>query len=505
MPWHRELRLLFPAEDGRPERTEWIEAVGTPQLTAEDNVLWHGFISLITKRKKLEEQLIRQAYHDTLTDLPNRALFHDRLAHAIPRAQRSGRQIAVLYMDLDGFKDINDGWGHAAGDELLRVLAARITSGLRAGDTVARLGGDELVVIAEGLKHANQAAVIAAKLRSLFHQPIPVEQQQFMVHTSIGISIYPTDGTTAETLLQRADAALYLAKEMGGNQWVFFSPELQNSATERTIITAELKQAIEKGQLEIALQPIIRLPDKTAVGMEALARWHHPEHGWISPSRFIPVAESTGLIHPLGEWVLRTACAHAASWSVEDTRKRIAVNVSIRQLQSPDFIGLVLSTLADTGLAPAALELEITESAFVDDDQQIIKALNTLRAEGVTLAIDDFGTGFSSLQYLKRLPVDRLKLDRCFVQNLPGDQHNQAIVRAVIALARDLRLELTAEGIETQGEADFLSSVSCEMVQGFYYGEPQSLMDPCAADRTPALSENADDSQPDISGPVVEP
>ncbi|MEX0730968.1 MAG: EAL domain-containing protein [Aquisalimonadaceae bacterium] len=496
MPWHRELRLYFPPEDGRPERTEWIEGHGTPQSTADGNVLWHGFISLITKRKKLEDQLVRQAYYDALTALPNRTLFHDRLAHAINLARRSKRRIAVLYMDLDGFKDINDGWGHAAGDQVLRVVAERITSNLRAGDTVARLGGDELVVIAEGLDHPNHATVIASKLRDLFHAPIDVDHRQFTVHTSIGISIFPDDGDSAESLLQHADAALYRAKGRGGNQWAFSSPELADSASERIIINTELKRAIESEGLGVALQPLIRLQDGAAVGMEALARWYHHQHGWIAPARFIPVAESTGLIHQLGEWVLRAACIHAAGWSTDDSRQRIAVNVSIRQLQSPEFVGKVRSILADTGLDPARLELEITESAFADDNPHIISRLNSLRADGVTLAIDDFGTGFSSLQYLKRLPVDRLKIDRCFVHDLPHDAHNHAIVRAIVTLARDFGLELTAEGVETREQATFLASVGCETVQGYYYGQPQLMDAPGTAAYTARTSQETSPSDP---------
>lgn len=473
MPWHREFRLRFPSEDNEPETVEWVEAHGTPQRTNGDNIVWHGFISLITRRKRLEQQLIRQAYFDALTGLPNRVLFQDRLVHAINLARRSKRHIAVLYMDLDGFKDINDGWGHAAGDDVLRRIAQRLTVNLRAGDTVARMGGDELVVIAEGLESPDHATAIAAKLRDLFQEPVSTPYRTFSLRASIGISLYPDDDDAADSLLQLADAALYQAKERGGDQWAFASPTLADSASERMVMNSDLQQALDSGTLSIALQPQIRIRDLTPVGAEVLIRWRHPEYGWISPTRFIPVAESSGVIHQLGHWVLRAACAHAASWAQDDTRRRLAVNVSVKQLQAPDFVDQVRAILRDTGLSPTALELEITESAFAGDNQRIIQQLNALRSDGVTLAIDDFGTGFSSLQHLKHLPVDRLKIDRCFVHDLPRDPRNQAIVRAIITLARDFGLSLTAEGVESREEATYLESLGCETVQGFSYGQPE--------------------------------
>ncbi len=472
-PWHFQGRV-FPAKDETGwGPMEWLEGQSTPEPLPDGSVLWHGHITLITERKRLEEQLERLAYYDPLTGLPNRMLIQDRIGQAVARAKRSGQPFALLYLDLDNFKDINEGLGHEAGDELLVEVGRRLRNSLRGQDTVGRLGGDELVVVAEALRDREAAETVAGKLQATFQAPIQLGDQVVGMQCSIGIALYSEDGSQTQELLRNADAALRYAKSRGGDQWAFFRPELIRQATDRVVVEARLREALDKGEIRVAYQPLVRLSDEAVIGYEALARWYHPWEGWIPPDRFIPVAEANGLIEELGEVVGRTACAEVARWGAEgEALPYLAVNVSPLQIRRPEFAEAILTMHQEAGLPPEKLELEITEQALMELDPTILTRLEEVRGEGVRIAIDDFGTGYASLSYLKHLPVDRLKVDRMFVRDLDRDRGNRAIVAAILTLAREFGLAQTAEGVETPAEAAKLKALGCQSAQGFHFGWP---------------------------------
>lgn len=417
----------------------------------------------------------RAARRDYLTGLPNRALLAERLDHALAMAERDGSHLAVLFLDLDRFKHINDSMGHSAGDKLLNQVADRLNQALRKEDTLARMGGDEFVVVMEHVQQGRDAAILAEKLIQTLLRPIQIGDIQLYMTASIGISLYPRDATTAEGLVSDADAAMYRAKESGRNTFQFYTPELTKLAHQQVTLVSELKHALERNELELHYQPQVYLSDSKLFGVEALLRWRHEKTGLIMPGSFIPLAEDTGLIIPIGAWVLQEACAQATRWLDEGLPlQRISVNVAGPQLQRGDLLKTVEQTLASTGLPPAMLELEVTESFIMGNTESIISTLKNIRRLGITIAVDDFGTGYSSLSRLRRLPIDRLKIDRSFVQELPANEEDSAIARAIIALGRSLGLRITAEGVETLAQAEFLLHEGCHEAQGYYYSRPMS-------------------------------
>jgi len=423
--------------------------------------------------KQSQAQLAHLAHHDPLTDLPNRLLFHDRLGHALSRADRDGSQLAVLFIDLDRFKHINDSLGHLAGDGLLQEVARRLTGAVRKEDTVARMGGDEFTLLLEDLRRPEDAAVLARKLLEALGDPYAIAGRELFVTASVGISLYPRDGRSAEELVRNADAAMYQAKDAGRNGYHFYTPELTAAALQRVHLEADLRRALGRGELVVHYQPQIELGSGRLIGAEALVRWRHPEQGLIAPDRFIHLAEDTGLIIELGELVLRAACRQAMDWLASGVPiERIAVNVSAQQVQRSDFVGTVRDVLADTGLPPRHLELEVTETFIMGQAEEGIRALHQLREMGVRLAVDDFGTGYSSLGYLKRLPIHMLKIDRSFVSELHGDSEDLAIAKAVIALGRTLGLQVIAEGVEHDDQAGLLLAEGCHYAQGYLFGRP---------------------------------
>ena len=407
-----------------------------------------------------------------MTDLPNRSLLLDRLSQALAQAERDSTQVAVLFTDLDRFKIVNDTLGHPAGDELLRQVAVRLRSALREGDTIARLSGDEFVILLPRISEARDAARVAAKALGMVTAPFTVFGHELHISSTIGVSLFPKDGADPETLLKHADTALYQAKDRGRNQYQFFDARMNAHAQERLLLENGLRRAIERGEFVLHYQPQIDLQTNAVTGVEALIRWH-PEQRMVLPGEFIPIAEETGLITEIGEWVLRTACRQAREWEAAGLPPvRMAVNLSIRQLRRRGFPARVRAILRETGLAPQRLELEITESSLMVDPEQIIKTLHELRGMGIQLAMDDLGTGYSSLAYLKRLPLDRIKIDRSFVRDIPEDPDDVAIVQAILAMARQLKIRVVAEGVETPAQRRFLRDHRCEEAQGYAFSRP---------------------------------
>ncbi len=427
-----------------------------------------------------EERIHYLAYHDPLTDLPNRSLLLDRLSQALAQAERDSTQVAVLFTDLDRFKIVNDTLGHPAGDELLRQVALRLRSTLREGDTIARLSGDEFVILLPRIAEARDVARVAAKALGMVTAPFTVLGHELHISGTIGVSLFPKDGADPETLLKHADTALYQAKDRGRNQYQFFDARMNAHAQERLLLENGLRRAIEREEFVLHYQPQIDLQTDAVTGVEALIRWH-PEQRTVLPGEFIPIAEETGLIAEIGEWVLRTACRQAREWEAAGLPPvRMAVNLSIRQLRRGGFPARVWAILRETGLAPQRLELEITESSLMVDPEQIIKTLHELRDMGIQLAMDDLGAGYSSLAYLKRLPLDRIKIDRSFVRDIPEDADDVAIVQAILAMARQLNIRVVAEGVETPAQGRFLRDHRCEEAQGFAFSRPLPA-DACAA------------------------
>lgn len=427
----------------------------------------------ITKRKKDEEQIRRQANFDALTGLPNRTLFLDRLSRAIATARREGWLIGLLFVDLDRFKAVNDSMGHVYGDRLLEQVAGRLTTCVRESDTVARLGGDEFTIILPDVGRAEDAAMIAEKIIERLATPFTIESNDLFIGASVGITLYPSDAEDAATMLRHSDIAMYRAKEAGRNGYRFFTQEMNTHAVERSRLERDLRRALERGQLELHYQPIVDLDSGEVVSAEALLRWHHPERGDVSPETFIPLAEETGLIGPIGEWVLWTACTHAASWQKPGLPSlAVSVNLSSRQIKLGLSVETVSRVLRETGLDPHLLTFEITESLIMDDAEHSIAWLNALKETGVKISIDDFGTGYSSLSYLKRFPVDTVKIDRSFVRDVTEDPDDAILVGAIIAMTHSLKMKVVGEGGETPEQVAFLRSHGCNMMQGYYYGRP---------------------------------
>jgi diguanylate cyclase (GGDEF)-like protein len=427
----------------------------------------------ISERKRAEDDLLHLAHHDPLTELPNRLLFIDRLEQSISKARRMGEQIAVLFIDLDRFKKINDSLGHTVGDELLRRVAQRFQSSIRNEDTVSRLGGDEFTVIMESLHKPQHATVTAQKLIEAMEEPFVIQGHEFFITTSIGISLYPQDGAIAEELLRNADSAMYRAKDEGRNTFQFYTSDMTEQAFERILMETNLLRAIEKKELVVYYQPQISLKTREIIGLEALIRWNHPELGLVSPARFIPLAEDNGLILPIGEYVLSTACRQLAEWERLGIRPgRVSVNLSGKQLQKKGLLDMISKALEDCSCQPEWLELEVTEGFVMEDPEHSIPVLQSIRDLGIELAIDDFGTGYSSLAYLKRLPITKLKIDQSFVRDIPDDPEDEAIARAILALGYSLNLKVIAEGVENAAQEAFLLNEGCVEAQGFFYAAP---------------------------------
>lgn len=427
-----------------------------------------GVFTDITQIKRSEEQLNHLAHHDALTDLPNRLLLTERLNQALKHAQRNNEQLAVIFLDLDNFKHINDSLGHSIGDELLKQVASILTSTVRAEDTVARIGGDEFVILISSVESPSNVASIATSIASALDQPLFIQEREIHVTCSIGISLYPRDGDSATTLLRNADAAMYRAKEAGRNNYQFYTEELTRNAFERVLLENNLGKAIANNEFVLLYQPQLDIHTRKVIGAEALIRWNHPELGLITPDRFIPLAEETGLIMDIGKWVLETACKQAKSWSDAGVAfGKVSVNIAGPQVRRGGLPEQVRDILLENKLDPRALELEVTEGFIMQQAEFAIQQLHALRNMRVSIAIDDFGTGYSSLSYLKQLPIDKLKIDKSFVRDIPQDADDMAIANAVIALARSLDLTVIAEGVETEEQAHFLASHGCDEMQGY--------------------------------------
>ena len=416
-----------------------------------------------------------QALHDTLTNLANRALFKDRVEHALARVDRQGRPIAVLFLDLDQFKAINDGAGHTAGDQLLRAVAERLVGCVRAVDTVARLGGDEFAILLEDVRDSRDAARAAQRVLDAFTAPFVLRDGQVTVGVSIGICLGTSGQQSAETLVRNADVAMYAAKDGGRGRYAIFEAGMHAAVMQRLTLEADLRQAVECEEFQLLYQPIVALDEGRIVGAEALVRWAHPERGLVSPAEFIPAAEETGLIVPMGRWVLREACRQARAWHDQHPAHvpvRVSVNLSPKQLQHPDIVADVTRALADSQLDPHCLLLEVTESVLMEDTEANIATLHQLKALGVSLAIDDFGTGYSSLSYLRRFPIDIVKIDKSFIDGIAEGSESSALARAIIMLGQTLRLDTVAEGIEHAAQFGELRELGCALGQGYHFARP---------------------------------
>jgi len=425
----------------------------------------------IAERKQAEQRAQHLADHDALTGLPNRRLLEDRLTQALALSYRNREQTAVMFVDLDRFKTINDSLGHATGDVLLKEVAGRLVAQLRDGDTICRIGGDEFVVVLPEIRRATDAAHVAQKVIEQLSLPTAIEGRELHVTPSIGISVFPEDGRDAETLIRNADAAMYHAKEMGRANYQFFTDQMNLSASRRLALENDLRRALQKGELRVHYQPIIELKGGCVSGHEALVRWQHPSRGLVQPAEFIQVAEDTGLILKIGEWVLREACRWATFIGV-DRGLQVSVNLSARQFADPRLVDTVARVLKESGLPANLLELEITESTVMQHTDVTAVTFAKLKQLGVSIAIDDFGTGYSSLAYLKRFAVDRLKIDRSFITDVPGDKDHKAIVAAVVALSHALGLKVVAEGVENEAQMEFLQTCRCDFLQGYLAGRP---------------------------------
>ena len=427
----------------------------------------------VLEHQKTQEQIKYIAYHDTLTGLPNRNLLNELLVHSITLAERNNKCMAVLFLDIDGFKMINDSKGHGMGDQILQEVAERLLKTLRKSDVIARHGGDEFIVIIEELDNCSGVELIANKIVNCFQEPFHLENQDYFLTTSVGVAVYPADGQTPDMLIKNADIAMYKAKENGKNQYLFCTPVMKDVANEMMELSTNLYRAIEKNELELYYQPQLSCHNNQIMGVEALIRWRHPVMGLISPAKFIPIAEKTGLILPIGEWVLRTACQQNKKWQEQGLPKiRMGVNLSLRQFHNNDLLNLVESVLKETKLAPQYLELEITETIAMKEKSYIINTLNAFRQIGVSIAIDDFGTEYSSLSYLKHLPVDRLKVAMQFIRGIGIDHKDEALAKGIIVLAKSIGMNVIAEGVETKEQLEFLKNHNCDEIQGYYFFKP---------------------------------
>jgi diguanylate cyclase (GGDEF)-like protein/PAS domain S-box-containing protein len=431
----------------------------------------------ITNRKKIESELMHLANHDSLTGLPNRVLIKDKLSQAVAHAHRMHQQIAVILIDIDRFKNVNDSLGHSIGDLIIVEIGRRLSSRVAPHHMVGRLGGDEFVILLTELDNEELISGIAQDVLDVLAQKLNVHEHEFFLSGSLGVSIYPKDGADSQSLLKNADTAMYRAKDAGGNNIKFYAHEMNARAMARFTIESGLRRALEKQEFELHYQPQLDVLSNQVVGMEALLRWYPSGNFKFSPSEFIPIAEETGLIVPIGEWVLRTACAQNRAWHDAGYQMRVAVNLSARQFKQKNIVKLVKQVLQQTGCDPDWLELEITESVVMEDPQSATETLQELSDMGVHLSIDDFGTGYSSLSYLKRFPIDTLKIDQSFVRDITTDADDAAIAKAVIALAHSMKLKVVAEGVETAEQLEYLRVQLCDIMQGYLFSRPMSVAD----------------------------
>jgi diguanylate cyclase (GGDEF)-like protein/PAS domain S-box-containing protein len=438
-------------------------------------VAYEGFIEDITERNGYRVRIEQQANFDALTGLANRRLLNDRLSQAIIQAERNRSRVAVAFIDLDQFKIINDTFGHALGDSLLQTMAERLGECVRAGDTVARQGGDEFVLLLAGHRDAEELLGVIQRVHAAIAQPWQAGRREFHITCSVGVAVYPNDGRSADVLLRNADVAMYKAKSNGRNNFQFFTAELNRLMVERVGIEHRLRNALARKQLFLHYQPRVDVRSGSIVGAEALLRWKMPRQGIISPARFISVAEETGLIVPIGKWVLNTACQQAMAWQVSGLPPLVvSVNVSPRQFRQDNVVATIAEALKDSGLPPQYLQIELTEGLAMHDAEHHVHMLGEIKALGVQIAVDDFGTGYSSLSYLKRFPVDQLKVDRSFVTDLATDPDDAAIVQAIIALGHQLKLKVVAEGVENESQFEYLRRSGCDEMQGYLFGRPMA-------------------------------
>jgi len=482
--------------------TRWFLVSGQPVSDEHGSFAgYRGTGSDITARKLTEQRVHHVAQHDVLTGLPNRSLLQDRLEQAVAYASRSGNPVWVMLIDLDRFKFVNDSMGHKAGDVLLMTVAARLRSSLRDLDTVARLSGDEFVVILSEHGEQTLSPDIVQRVMDAVAQPVMLGTKEFFVTCSIGVAVFPSEGTGADELIEHADIAMYRAKKLGRNNFQFYTPAMNEESQERVRIESALRNALERDEFVLYYQPQLDMKTGKICGMEALIRWQHPELGMVPPGRFVSIAEETGLIVPIGAWVMRTACAQNKAWQDAGFDKlRVAVNLSARQFSAPDLIEGLEGVLRDTGLEPKYLEIELTESLFMSDITPAVELLHRMKALGVNLSIDDFGTGYSSLSYLSRFPIDVLKIDRSFVADITRDANDEAIVTSIIALAHNLKLAVIAEGVETGEQLDYLRRHGCDEMQGYYFSRPVA-----AAEFEQLLVEGRGLQPSEIIAPAPEP
>lgn len=469
-----ELRVTHA--DGTPRDLEFVlknlvedPAVGGVVINYRD----------VTERRRLEDELRHQAFHDSLTGLANRGLFMDRLQHAMERQRGFGQPLAVLFVDLDDFKTVNDSLGHGEGDRLLISVAERLRAALRGGDTVARMGGDEFAVLVEDASDANAPLEVAGRLLACLQAPFEHDGKELYVRASVGVASWESNAETAEDLIRNADMSMYTAKANGKNRVEVFEPGMHQAALARLALRGDLERAVDRHEFFLQYQPIVRLTDARVVGVEALLRWQHPQRGVVGPVDFIPVAEETGLIAPLGLWVLETATRQLVEWDKSKRTRglRMSINVSVRQVQRPQFVDEVRATFAATGLDPARVTLEFTESVIMRDTEKTLATLDALKAVGVRLSIDDFGTGYSSLSYLRRFPIDELKIDRSFVATMAKERGQLAVVRSVVRLGETLGLDTIAEGVEDDQQLASLRTLRTSLGQGFLFSRPVDAAD----------------------------
>jgi len=435
----------------------------------------YGVVRDIADRKRAEKTIAYQAYHDLLTALPNRALFQDRLAQAMTQAKRNITRLAVMFIDLDKFKFVNDSLGHVAGDKLLQALASRLRSCLREVDTLARMGGDEFVLLLPNINEASDATLIAEKILVALQEKFVIGDHELFASVSIGIALYPDDANTSENLIKRADIAMYHAKSQGRNNYQLFNYTMDAQASGRLALVRDIRNALERNEFEVHYHPQVDIPSGRIVGLEALLRWKHPTHGLLSPASFIHLAEETGIISPIGEWVLRTVCGHAIEWrDAGHPLVRIGINISPQQIQKPDFADKFLGLLEEYQIDPALIGIEITESTIMKDVEKTVPKLKKLRDKGVEISLDDFGTGYSSLSYLNKLPIHTIKVDQSFIRDMPQNTGHLSIVNAIATMAKGLLLRLVIEGVETKAQLDSIISIGCNEYQGFLFARPLS-------------------------------
>ena len=453
----------------------WTIVSGSPMYDDDGEFIGAmGMVTNITERKRQEETIRWQAFHDELTGLPNRSLLEERLGQLIAVSERQNLHVAVMFIDLDRFKQVNDSLGHDFGDRLLKIVADRIAGCLRQEDTIARMGGDEFTALLPGIENEEAVFAVAGKILAVLADPVDLGEHEVYVSGSIGVSLHPVDGNDVQSLLKHADVAMYRSKEQGGNACCLYTPSMGEVAIDNLHMESALRKALPRGEFFLAYQPQVDLETGGMRTVEALCRWRHAEMGIIPPQDFIPLAEDTGVIFALGEWVLREACRQARSWHDAGRPLRVSVNLSARQLAQPGLADLVRSVLAETGLGPEWLELELTENAIMKNTESVVDVLGGLRDLGVRLTLDDFGTGYSSLSYLRQFRFDVLKIDHSFVASIVDDEVNQAVVQAIIDLSRSLKLEVVAEGVETVDQRRALQALGCRTAQGYLFSPPVS-------------------------------